>query len=76
MQGFWRRMESTHPFLHLKQLFLTNNPAERCPTESCRLDAFEVKPLDHKKNCSSPVTFLSKDPGKCFGLSLLCFKKM
>lgn len=76
MQGFWRRMESTRTFLHLKQLFLINNPAERCPTESCRLDAFEVKSLDHKKIYSFPVTFLSKDPGKCFGLSFLLFQKI
>lgn len=49
MQGFWKEIESTHTFLHLKQLFLINNPAERCPTESCHLDAFEVKSADHKK---------------------------
>lgn len=27
---------------------------------------FEVQSLDHKKSFSSPVTFLSRDPGKCF----------
>lgn len=76
MQGFWKGIESTHTFLHLKQLFLINNPAERCPTESCSLDAFEAKSLDHKKNYSSSVTFLSRDPGKCFVLSVLFFKKV
>lgn len=75
MQGFWKRIESTCTFLHLKQLFLINNPAERCPTETCTLDAFEVKSLDHKKNDSSPVTFLSRDPGKWFGLSFLFLKR-
>lgn len=73
MQGFCKGIESTHTFLHLKQLFLINNPAERCPTESCSLDAFEVKSLDHKKNYSSPATLLSRDPGKCFGLSFSFF---
>lgn len=72
MQGFWKGIESTHTFLHLKQLFLINKPAERCPMESCSLDAFEVKSLDHKKVFfSSPVTFLSRHPGKCFDLSFI-----
>lgn len=66
MQGFWKGMESTHTFLHLKQLLLINNPAERCPTESCSLDTFEAESLDHKKNSTSSVTFLSRDPSKCF----------
>lgn len=76
VQGFWKEIESTHTFLHLKQLFLINNPAERCPTESCHLDAFEVKSVDHKKNFSCPVTLLSRDPGECFVSSSLFFKKI
>lgn len=68
MQGFWKGVEGAHTFLHLKQLFLINNPAERCPTESCSLDAFEAESLDHKKNYTSSVTFLSRDPSKCFAV--------
>lgn len=52
MQGFWKGIESTHTFVHLKQLFLINNCAERCPTGTCSVDG--LKSLDHKKNHFSP----------------------
>lgn len=41
------------------------------PRGDVQFGCFEVQSLDHKKSFSSPVTFLSRDPGKCFVIFIL-----
>lgn len=73
MQGFWKGIESTQTFLHLKQLFLINNPAERCPAEMCSLGVLKFNLLITKR----VFLLLWHSSAEILGnvLSFLLFKK-